>query len=178
MCRSTNRSGEPEVWFRIVHVAQVGHSGFPAAVHREQTVDIALGPKGAFENSKFGAPIRQVAAGQVINTSRSPRVSRGRQRNPKKTRVAEHLRKAIEWHALLKSGQIASQAEIARQESITRARVTQIMAMLRLAPAIQEKILSMPASTWHPTLSERRLRPIEAIADSVDQVLEFTRRFA
>jgi hypothetical protein len=55
MCRSTNRQADPEVWFRIVHLAQVGHSGTPVAAYRDQMVEIALGPKGAFENGNFGA---------------------------------------------------------------------------------------------------------------------------
>jgi len=47
--------------------------------------------------------------------------------------VVELLRKAIEWQALLESSEISSQAEIARREGFTRARVTQIMGMGRLA---------------------------------------------
>ena len=38
---------EPEVYFRIVHAAQDGHNDAPVAAYREQTVEIALGPKGA-----------------------------------------------------------------------------------------------------------------------------------
>ena len=51
MCRSTNRQADPEVWFRIVHLAQYCHNGAPVAPYREQTVEIALGPEGAFENA-------------------------------------------------------------------------------------------------------------------------------
>jgi hypothetical protein len=38
----------------------------------------------------------------------------------------------------------SSKAEIARSENLTRARVTQVMALLRLAPEIHDHILSMP----------------------------------
>lgn len=65
-------------------------------------------------------------------------------REPKTPRVVELLRKAIEWQTLLESGKITSQADIALQEGITRARVTQVLGMLHLAPEIREKILSMP----------------------------------
>ena len=54
MCRSTNRQVGPEVWFRIVHLAKVGHNATPVAAYREQKVEIALGPKGAFENANIG----------------------------------------------------------------------------------------------------------------------------
>jgi len=50
MCRSTNRQVDPEVWFRIVHVVLEDQDGGPTAAYREQRVEIALGPRGAFEN--------------------------------------------------------------------------------------------------------------------------------
>jgi hypothetical protein len=87
--------------------------------------------------------------------------------------VVELLHKAIEWQALLESGKTASQAEIARQEGITRARVTQIMGMLCLAPQIQEQIRSMPDGIQRQTVTERMLRPIEIITDYRDQLQEF-----
>jgi DNA-binding IscR family transcriptional regulator len=87
--------------------------------------------------------------------------------------VVELLRKAIEWQTLLEAGQIANQADIARREGITRARVNQVMAMLRLAPAIQEEILFMPAVARRPSVSERILRSINTITDHRVQLLEF-----
>jgi len=39
--------------FRIVHVALEARNGAPEAAYREQTVEIALGPKGAFENVTY-----------------------------------------------------------------------------------------------------------------------------
>lgn len=71
--------------------------------------------------------------------------------------------------------EIANQAEIARQECITRSRVTQIMGMLRLAPEIQERILSMPDVSHQPLITERILRPIGTITDFHDQLREFHR---
>ena len=68
MCRSTNRLTGPEVWFRIVHLAQDGLNGAPVAAYREQTVEIALGPKGAFENGNVSALTRQVPADRVVST--------------------------------------------------------------------------------------------------------------
>jgi hypothetical protein len=50
MSRPTNRQAEREVWFRIVRLAPVVHHGAPVAAYRDQTVEIVLGPKGAFEN--------------------------------------------------------------------------------------------------------------------------------
>ena len=48
---------------------------------------------------------------------------------------------AMEWQRQLDAGEVDTQAEIARREGVTRARVTQVMAMPRLAPEIREHIL-------------------------------------
>ena len=105
--------------------------------YREQTVEIALGPKGAFENGNIGTLTRRVPADRVINAL-PPRV---RNRKPPKAartpRVVELLRKTLKWQALLGSGEAHNQTTIARREGITRARVTQVMGMLRLTPEIQ-----------------------------------------
>ncbi|HEX9631713.1 MAG TPA: hypothetical protein VGA02_04540, partial [Gemmatimonadales bacterium] len=42
-------------------------NGAPAAAYREQTVEIALGPKGAFENGNVGTLTRRVAADRVVS---------------------------------------------------------------------------------------------------------------
>ena len=45
-CNSIRRGrgwAEPEIWFRILHVAFDGHDGAPVAAYREQTVEIAGG---------------------------------------------------------------------------------------------------------------------------------------
>jgi hypothetical protein len=87
--------------------------------------------------------------------------------------VAELLSKAIEWQTLLESGHIASKADIARQEGITRGRVTQVMGLLRLAPEIQQHIQSIPETLRRPLVTERTLRPIESISNCRDQLREF-----
>lgn len=45
--------------------------------------------------------------------------------------------------------------------------------MLRLAPEIQEQILSTPVAVRCPLVTERVLRPIGAIADQRDQLREY-----
>jgi ParB-like chromosome segregation protein Spo0J len=89
--------------------------------------------------------------------------------------VAQLLLKARKWQALLASGEVTSQAEIARREGLSRARVTQIMNLLRLAPEIQSHILQLPASIRRP-ISERTLRSIGQIGDHHSQVQAFEAR--
>ena len=136
---------EPEVWFRIVHIAEEDHNGGRVATYREQTVEIGWGgPNGAIENANIDALTRQVAAARVVSAVPPCRGKLNPAKEPKTPRVVELLRKAIEWQALLESGEITCQADIARWEGITRARVTQVMGMLRLVPEIQGQILSIP----------------------------------
>jgi len=164
---------QPEIYFRIVHAAQNGHSGTPVAAYREQTVEIALGPKGAFENGNIGNLRRRAPLDQVLSALPPGRGDPKPPREPKTPRIVELLRKAIEWQALLESGQVVSQTDIAQQERITRARVTQVMGMLRLAPEIREQILAMHDSSRRPQITERVLRPIGVITPYRDQLREF-----
>ena len=75
-------------------------------------------------------------------------------------RIVELLRKAIEWQRQLDTGEVRNPADIARGEGVTRARVTQIPGLLRLAPEIQEMILAMPKMSCRPANTERALRSI------------------
>jgi hypothetical protein len=176
MYRSTNRRAslaEPEIWFRIVHVAVDGANGTPVAAYREQTVEIALGPKGAFENGNVGRLTRRVPADQVISAIPPPRGKPKPPKEPRTPRVVELLRKALEWQALLESGEALNQADIARREGITRARVTQVMGLLRLAPEIQQQVLSLPDMVRRPAITERALRPIAQLEKATDQKAKF-----
>jgi len=83
--------------------------------------------------------------------------------------VVELLRKALEWQALLESGEAPNQAAIARREGITRARVTQVMGLLRLAPEIHQQVLSLPDMVRRRAITERALRPIAQKEDHAAQ---------
>ena len=182
MCRSTNRrlrGAEPEVWVPIVHITLDSQGSAPVATYREQTVEIALGPpRGAFENSNIGTLTRNVPADRVVSAVPPRRSKPKPPRDPKTPRVMELLQKAIEWQGLLESGEAANRAEIARRDGITRARVTQVMGLLRLAPEIQQHILSMPNLVRRPAITERALQPIARIEEREDQVAAFSELLA
>ncbi len=172
--RSTNRResvAEPEVWFRIVHITLENTAG--SVAYREQTVEIALGPKGAFENGNIGILTRRVPAGQVVSAVPPPRGKPKPPKVPRTPRVVEFLRKAIGWQTLLASGEVKNQADIARREGISRVRVTQVMRLLRLAPEIQQHVLAMPETILRPAISERALRSIARLKDVTDQTIRF-----
>jgi len=147
----------------------------PMAAYREQTVQIRPRIQGAFENGNIGALMRGVTTDSVIRGMLPRRVKPKPLREPKTPRVVELLHKAIEWQAVLESGKIASQAEIAHREGITRARVTQIMGLIRLAPEVQQHVLAFPPTFRRPAITERSLRPITAIEARGEQIREFQR---
>ena len=88
MSRSTNRRPsltEPEIWFRIVHITPEIKDLRQEATDRAQTVEIALGPKGTFENGNIGTLTRRVPGCPPTGWSAPSRpgaASRSGRRNP------------------------------------------------------------------------------------------------
>lgn len=65
---------------------------------------------------------------------------------------------------MIHDGEVRDHADLARLGHVTRARVTQIMNLLGLAPEIQEAILYLPAVTeGNDPVRERQLRRIVAV---------------
>ena len=76
-------------------------------------------------------------------------------------RISRLMALAIHFDRLIRSGAITDQAELARLGYVTRARVTQIMNLLLLAPDIQESILTLPRTTrGRDPIREQKLRSI------------------
>ncbi|MEK6675069.1 MAG: hypothetical protein AABZ47_05365 [Planctomycetota bacterium] len=81
-------------------------------------------------------------------------------------RVTRLMALAIRCEELIRCGEVTDYAELARLGHVTRARMTQIMNLLHLAPSIQEEILFLPRTTkGRDPIGERDLRPITAIVD-------------
>ena len=78
-------------------------------------------------------------------------------------RISRLMALALRLERLIESGEVKDQAEIARLGHVTRARVTQIMNLLYLAPDIQEAILFLPLTTkGRDPIREKHVRPIAA----------------
>ena len=76
-------------------------------------------------------------------------------------RITRLMALAVHFDELLATGQVSDQAELARRGNVSRARLTQIMNLLLLAPDIQEKILEMPRiETGRAPITERELRGV------------------
>jgi hypothetical protein len=81
---------------------------------------------------------------------------------PLSPRIARLMALAIRFDRLLRAEKFRDYAELARLGRVTRARITQIMKLLDLAPDIQEQILFLPNRKG---LNERNLRPIVSRID-------------
>lgn len=81
-------------------------------------------------------------------------------------RIARLMALAIRFDRLLRAEEFRDYAELARLGQVTRARMTQIMKLLDLAPDIQEQILFLPSLKG---LNERNLRPIVSRIDWNEQ---------
>lgn len=79
-------------------------------------------------------------------------------------RISRLMALAIRFDTLIREGHIESMAELARLGHITRARASQIMNLLTLAPDIQEEILYLPPTDkGHDVLSEHHLRAVVSV---------------
>ena len=73
---------------------------------------------------------------------------------------------AIRFDNLIQSGEVTDYAELARLGYVSRARVTQIMNLLMLAPDIQEELLHLPRVTvGRDPIHLRQLQPIALVPD-------------
>jgi len=73
---------------------------------------------------------------------------------------------AIRFDRLVRQGEVADYADLARLGHVTRARVTQIMNLLLLAPDIQEEILFLPRThRGFDPIPEHRVRAVTSVPD-------------
>lgn len=81
-------------------------------------------------------------------------------------RVTRLMALAIRFDKLIQAGEVADYSELARVGHVTRARVTQIMNLLMLAPDIQEEILFLSRVTrGRDPIHLRQLQPIALVPD-------------
>jgi hypothetical protein len=93
----------------------------------------------------------------------SPRQSEQSGRTPRAPtarlpRITRLMALAIKFQDMVSRGEVRDYADLARLGYVTRARITQIMNLLNLAPNIQEEILSCKRDS--PGIQERQLRSV------------------
>lgn len=108
-----------------------------------------LGRRGSHGRKDFhqGEPARMAPVGRV-------------------PRVARLMALAIRLDGLIRQGVARDQAELARLGHVSRARLTQIMNLLCLAPDIQEAVLFLPRThRGRDVITERHRRELAAVPD-------------
>jgi hypothetical protein len=81
-------------------------------------------------------------------------------------RVARLMALALRFDGLVRSGAVKDYAALARLGHVTRARVSQVMSLLHLAPDLQEALLFLPRTVrGRDPLVLRDLLPITALTD-------------
>jgi len=79
-------------------------------------------------------------------------------------RITRLMALAIKFDGIVRRGEVRDYADLARLGYVTRARITQIMNLLNLAPDIQEEILFLPRTVkGRDPIRERDVRPIAAV---------------
>jgi len=81
--------------------------------------------------------------------------------------LAHHLQSAID------RGFVADRAAVARKLGLTRARVTQLLDLLLLAPDLQQAVLALEAVDGAESMSERALRAVAHAGSWVEQRAAF-----
>ncbi len=81
-----------------------------------------------------------------------------RQTHP--ARVARLLAQAHDVEARVEAGEFRDYADVARHHGLTRARLTQVMNLLLLAPDIQAEVLALRFPPGREPVTERHLRQV------------------
>ena len=82
---------------------------------------------------------------------------------PRIPRVTRLMALAIKFQDMVDRGEVRDYADLARLGHVTRARMSQIMNLLLLAPDIQETILDLPATTDQTVTAERQVRSLATL---------------
>lgn len=79
-------------------------------------------------------------------------------------RISRLMALAIKFDGLIQRGEVRDYADLARLGFVSRARITQIMNLLNLAPDIQEALLFLPRTLkGRDPIREKDVRPIAGV---------------
>ena len=81
-------------------------------------------------------------------------------------RISRVMALAVWMRKLVDEGEVVDYADLARLAHVSRARITQFMSLLHLAPDIQEEILFLPRTRGgRASIREHMVRAIAAVID-------------
>jgi|GEM_PF-652288 len=137
-------------------------------------VDLAGGGAARLNRRRAGKPMNDVAAeptmvfgGQLFRTRKGRAWTFTEEPPPpapepvrRPARVAKTLAMAHAFEAAITRGELRDRADLARRLDLNRARVTQILDLVLLAPDIQEAVLHLEAVDGVEPAAERALRDV------------------
>ncbi len=111
-------------------------------------------------------PVRFGRAGRGARKALEPGITPAGAPAGRIPRVARLMALAIRFEGLVRRGVVRDYAELARLGHVTRARVTQVMNLLLLAPDLQEALLFLPrVERGRDPVVLRDLRPVAVQTD-------------
>jgi len=95
---------------------------------------------------------------------------------PRPMRLSRLMALVIRYQQLVDDGYVSTRAELSQIAEVSRARLTQLMNLLLLAPDIQEEILFLPLTeASQEPISDRDMRPIVTESDWEKQRVQWQR---
>jgi hypothetical protein len=123
----------------LTNVAYVGKLRYKTEVHAGEHA--AIVDEGVWQRTQALLARNGRGARKTLQTGKAGMPTYERGRIP---RISRLMALSIRFDGLIRDGVVADYAELARLGHVTRARITQIMNLLLLAPDIQEAILFLP----------------------------------
>ncbi len=91
----------------------------------------------------------------------------------RRPRIIDALTRARAWRRLLDAGEVKNAEVLARRHGVTRARISQLLSLLHLAPEILGYIDGLDWTEGGLHLTARRLRDIAVLDDHDEQRARF-----
>ena len=143
-------------------VLTLGHTWLPASERFTNFFDLA-----------FWIDLSRLHKGEFFVSPIEPADTEStRLRNEPTMPVVNPVKQAFILKSLLDNGMCVTQANLAEHLGMSRARVTQTLNLLKLAPEILDALLNLPEDQVH-LFSERRLRPLTRILSRKRQKAAF-----
>lgn len=130
----------------------------------KESVEKTLADRLVLKGTLFRRQGRRV---ELTNTPPTPPEPRAPVRRPAK--VARMLSLAHHLQRLIDEGLVPDRAALARKLGLTRARVTQLLDLLLLAPDLQVAVLALEAVDGLEPVAERQLREVARTGSWIEQ---------
>jgi hypothetical protein len=143
---------------------------------RKRQVTIRLKPAVTADSRGSTVTVRLTNSAAVDRTAPpQPKTLIAETTEKGRPRITQLLALAVRLEQLLANGTAKDYADLARLGGVSRARITQILNLRNLAPAIQEQILFLNGNGREKDLTERAVRRVSGTLDWRRQVKLFTK---